>query len=74
MMLSACATKLTADDQVKLINAFANAGCKGAISAAAQGGTGQVGGGFTASASVGGTCDPANRPVVPLPVNPPVTQ
>ena len=61
LTLSACATKLTADDQVKLINAFANAGCSGSISAAAQGGTGQVGGGFTASASVNGTCKPPEK-------------
>lgn len=74
MMLCGCATKLTADDQVKLINAFSNAGCAGSISAGVTGGTGQVGGGITGHVDVNGTCDPAKKPTTVLAVDNPITK
>lgn len=71
LALSGCMTsaisKMTPDEQVKLINAFAAAGCKGSVVADAGGATGQLGGSLHAGFNLVGSCDPANAPkVVPL--------
>jgi hypothetical protein len=64
LALSAC-QHVTPEQQVNMINAFANAGCKGTITASAGGATGQLGGGFHADVGVSGSCDPANAPKMP---------
>ena len=60
--LSGCITsKITPEQQINLINAFSDAGCKGTVHVSTGGATGQLGGGFHAEASLDGSCDPMDR-------------
>lgn len=68
--LTACATRQTTDDQVKLINALKDAGCVTTTHIDIGGETGQLGGGAHAGVVIDGKCDPTIKPPsVPI-VNP----
>lgn len=59
---------LTVDDQVKLINALAAAGCITSGSVTAGASTGQIGGQASFGFTFSGNCDPTKMPAVVKPV------
>ncbi|HET6971294.1 MAG TPA: hypothetical protein VFH92_09225 [Phenylobacterium sp.] len=74
--LSGCATglaRMTPEQQVNLVNAFAKAGCSGTVHVSAGGATGQLGGGAHAEVGLDGSCHPASVPAADPPKDQPVT-
>lgn len=55
-------SRMTPEQQIGLVNAFAAAGCKGHVHAAVGGGVGQLGGEAHADVSVDGDCDSSRKP------------